>query len=228
MSESLKLNLLNVYERLFHSYGPQHWWPGDGAFEVIIGAILTQGVGWLGADKSITNLKSQGLMEPSALRTEDQAKIANLIRPSIYFNRKAQKIKSFVHHLGEYYNDDLDSLLEKDTQNLRHELLSIYGIGEETADDIVLYAANKPIFVIDTYTRRVLNRLSIIPNQDTYSSYQAIFMDNLPHNPTLFNEFHALLDRHAAETCRKNRPKCKECSLLDICPYGIRITAEQT
>lgn len=182
----------------------------------------------MGANQSITNLKSQGLMEPSALRIENQDKIANLVRPSIYFNRKAQKLKSFVNHLGEYYNDDLYSLLEKDTQDLRRELLSIYGIGEETADDIVLYAANKPIFVIDTYTRRVLNRLSIIPNQDTYSSYQAIFMDNLPHNTTLFNEFHALLDRHAAETCRKNRPKCKECSLLDICPYGILGMAEQT
>ncbi|MDA0988567.1 MAG: hypothetical protein O2783_05470 [Chloroflexi bacterium] len=126
--------------------------------------------------------------------------------------------------MGTLY-DDLEALLKRDAHQLRRELLSIYGIGEETADDIVLYAARKPIFVIDAYTRRILGRLGLVPARETYSSYQAIFMDNLPHDAGLFNEYHALLDHHAAETCRKNRPSCGECCLLDICPTGTRITA---
>ena len=218
MSESLKNRLLDIYGRLYSRYGPQYWWPGDGAFEVIIGAILTQAASWDNVDKALANLKAQGLLEPAALRAVDQEELAGLIRPSVYFNAKAQKVKAFIQHLGEHYNDDLGALLEKDAHHLRQELLSIYGIGEETADDIVLYAANKPIFVIDAYTRRILGRLGLDPTRDTYGSYQAIFMENLSHDANLFNEYHALLDRHGLETCRKGRPACAGCCLLDICP----------
>ena len=226
MSESLNEKLLDIYKRLFRRYGPQHWWPGDGAFEVIVGAILTQAASWHGVDKALANLKAQGLMSPKALRAVEQQELASIIRPSVYFNAKSQKLKAFVQHLWEHYDNDLEALLKRDTQQLRHELLSIYGIGEETADDIVLYAAGKPIFVIDAFTRRILDRLGLVPTRDTYGSYQAIFMDNLPHNTGLFNEYHALLDRHAAETCRKKGPSCGECCLLDICPTGTRIAAE--
>ena len=227
MSEPLNEKLLDIYKRLFRHYGPQHWWPGDSAFEVIIGAILTQATSWNGVSKAIFNLKAQDLMNPNALRIVGQEELAGLIKPSVYFNAKAQKVKAFVQHLGEHYDDDLEAFLKRDAHHLRHELLSIYGIGEETADDIVLYAAAKPIFVIDAYTRRILDRLELIPTRDTYGSYQSIFMDNLPHDTGLFNEYHALLDSHAAETCRKKRPSCGECCLLDICPTGTRITAEQ-
>lgn len=223
----LKKRLPDIYKRLIRRYGPQHWWPGNGAFEVIVGAILTQATSWNGVDKAIANLKATGLLEPAALRTVSQEELAGLIRPSVYFNAKAQKLKAFVQHLWEHYDDDLEALLKRDANQLRHELLSIYGIGEETADDIVLYAARKPIFVIDAYTRRILGRLGLVPARETYGSYQAIFMDNLPHNADMFNEFHALLDQHAAETCRKNRPSCGECCLLDICPTGAHITAEE-
>ena len=220
MSESLNRRLLDIYGRLDGRYGPQHWWPGDGAFEVIIGAILTQAASWGGVDKALANLKARGLLEPAALRAVDQEELAGLIRPSVYFNAKARKVKAFVQHLGERYNDDLMALLQQDARVLRQELLSIYGIGEETADDIVLYAAHKPIFVIDAYTRRILGRLGLDPSWDTYGAYQAIFMENLAHDAALFNEFHALLDHHAAETCRKLKPACVGCCLLDICPAG--------
>jgi endonuclease-3 related protein len=216
--------LLEVFHRLHSRYGPQHWWPGDGAFEVIIGAILTQSASWANVDRAIANLKTHGPLEPAALRAVPQEELAILIRPSVYFNAKARKVRAFLQHLWVHYDDDLEAMLEKDTQVLRRELLSIHGIGEETADDIVLYAANKPVFVIDAYTRRILDRLGLAPAQDRYSSYQLIFMENLPQDAELFNEYHALLDRHAMETCRKSRPLCVECCLLDLCPTGGQLT----
>lgn len=221
-----KDKLLEVYRRLYGRYGPQHWWPGDGAFEVIIGAILTQSASWANVDKALANLKACGLLEPAALRAIAQEELARLIRPSVYFNVKAQKVKAFVQHLGEHYDDDLEALLRKDAQLLRQELLSIFGIGEETADDIVLYAANKPVFVIDAYTRRILDRLGLAPAQKGYSSYQLLFMESLPHDVRLFNEYHALLDRHGVETCRKREPLCGECCLLDVCPAGARLSCQ--
>lgn len=219
-----KDNLLEVYHRLYRRYGPQHWWPGDGAFEVIIGAILTQSASWANVDRAIVNLKARGLLEPAALRAVPEEELALLIRPSVYFNAKARKLKAFLEHLWTHYNDDLKAMLGKDTQALRQELLSIHGIGEETADDVVLYAANKPLFVIDAYTRRITGRLGLAPDQDRYSSYQTLFMENLPLDAELFNEYHALLDRHAMETCRKRKPMCGDCCLLDVCPTGRQHT----
>ena len=159
MVVTLEERLMDVYHRLYQRYGPQHWWPGDGAFEVIIGAILTQSASWTNVDKALDNLKAQGLLEPAALRAVPLDELASLIRPSVYFNAKALKIKAFVEYLGERYNDDLEALFQRDVHILRPELLSIYGIGEETADDILLYAAGKPVFVMDAYTRRILDRL---------------------------------------------------------------------
>ncbi|MBF8267244.1 MAG: putative endonuclease [Dehalococcoidia bacterium] len=226
VSEFLKDKLLNIYHRLYGRYGPQHWWPGDGAFEVIMGAILTQSASWANVEAALANLKARGLLDPAALRAIAQEELAHLIRPSVYFNVKARKVKAFVQHLGEQYDDDLEALLGKDAQPLRQELLSIFGIGEETADDILLYAANKPIFVIDAYTRRILDRLGLAPAQNGYSAYQLLLMEGLPHDVRLFNEYHALLDRHGVETCRKREPLCGECCLLDMCPAGARLSLQ--
>ena len=226
MHPPLEKKLMNVFGRLYSRYGPQHWWPGDGAFEVIIGAILTQGTSWTNVDKALVNLKAKAILEPAALRNVEDGELGNLIKPSVYFNAKTKKVKAFSQHLGDIYGDNLKFLLEKDSYDLRQELLSIYGIGEETADDIILYAARKPVFVIDTYTRRILDRLDIGPTADTYASYQAVFMDNLPHDVDLFNEYHALLDRHGSETCFRRRPDCSGCCLLDICPTGALINQE--
>ena len=220
MTTPLSERLMDVYQRLLARYGPQDWWPGDSPFEVIVGAILTQSAGWAGVERAIDNLKAAGVLSPAALRDVPIEELAVLIRPSVYFNAKSRKLKAFVEHLGERYDDDLDAMFRQDTDALRAELLSIHGIGEETADDILLYAASKPVFVIDAYTRRIMGRMGVTPHVDRYGAYQSMFMDHLPRDEALFNEYHALLDRHAVEACRKRSPLCESCCLLDVCATG--------
>ena len=211
--------LLEVYDRLYQRYGPQHWWPGDGPLEVILGAILTQFTAWANVEKALSNLKGAGLMSTTTLRDIPEERLAALLRPSGTFNSKARKVKAFVNHLCERYGGDLGSLLSREPAVLRRELLSIYGIGEETADDILLYAAGVPSFVIDAYTRRIIQRLWLAPERQSYHAYQELFHQALPGNATLYNEYHALLDRHAKETCR-TRPLCAGCCLLELCATG--------
>ena len=220
MTTPLDERLIDVYRRLLARYGPQSWWPGDSPFEVIVGAILTQSAAWTGVARAIDNLKAAGMLSPAALRAVPIEELAVLIRPSVYFNAKSGKLRAFVEHLGEHHDDDLDAMFRQDVDTLRRELLSIHGIGEETADDILLYAAGKPVFVIDAYTRRILARLGITPPIDRYEAYQSLFMDCLPRDEGLFNEYHALLDRHGVEACRKRLPLCESCCLLDVCQTG--------
>ena len=219
--------LLAVYQRLLQRYGPQHWWPGETPFEVIIGAILTQSAAWTNVDKALANLKEARVFSPRALRELPLEELASLLRPSGYFNAKARKVRAFVEHLGAHYGDDLDAFLGQDVETLRGELLSIYGIGEETADDILLYAADKPSFVIDAYTRRILGRLEVTPELDTYGAWRAIFHHALPPDVSLYNEYHALLVAHGKETCRKT-PRCQGCCLLALCPTGQRLLQRGT
>ncbi len=212
--------LLEVYRRLYQRYGPQHWWPAQSRLEVIVGAILTQAAAWGNVEKAIQNLKGAGAMSWERLRDIPLEELAALIRPCGYFNTKARKLKAFVEHLWARYDGDLDAMFDKGVSELRQELLSIWGIGQETADDIIVYAAYKPSFVIDTYTVRILERLGLARNPATYQHYQELFHQNLPHDTLLFNEYHALLDRHAKEACRKTAPQCQGCCLLDLCPTG--------
>ena len=221
----LKEILLDIYQRLFQQYGPQYWWPGNGPFEIALGAILTQGTSWSNAEKALGNIKDEGLLNPKALKDIPEEYLASLIKPSVYFNTKARKIKALCDYLGSYYEGHIGGLLNKNEKELRLELLSIYGIGEETADDIILYAAKKPVFVIDSYTRRILQRLHICPSSDVYASYQALFMKHLPLDRELYGEYHALLDVHGSKICRKTAPVCMGCSLMDICPTGSRVTS---
>ena len=201
------------------AYGPQHWWPAEEPFEVMVGAILTQSAAWLNVEKAIANLKTAKVLSPQALRRFSLAEIATLIRPCVYYNAKARKLKSLAHWLGEHYDDDLNKLFANSTDQLRQQLLSVYGIGEETADSIILYAANKPIFVIDTYTRRIISRIGLAPDSNSYAAYQALFMDNLPTDVRLFNEYHALLVCLGKYVCR-NHPLCQQCCLRDICQFS--------
>jgi len=157
-------------------------------------------------------------LTPAALRNLPLDRLATLIRPCGYYNAKATKLKAFVERLGSRHNDNLNQLFALDIGDLRQELLSIYGIGEETADSIILYAARKPIFVIDAYTKRIIGRLGLAPESDSYSAFQRLFTENLPLEEGLFNEYHALLVRHAKEVCRKS-PRCPLCCLRSICPY---------
>jgi endonuclease-3 related protein len=210
--QELKAILLDIHHRLLACYGPQHWWPAREPFEVIVGAILTQSAAWTNVEKAINNLKNAVTLSPEALRHLPDPEMARLVYPCGYYNVKARKLKAFAGWLGERYDDNLDTLFAHDIDSLRRQLLNIYGIGEETADSIILYAANKPSFVIDAYTRRIISRMGLAPRSNSYIAYQALFMANLPADAALFNEYHALLVRLAKDVCRKH-PTCRFCCL---------------
>jgi endonuclease-3 related protein len=169
-------------------------------------------------EKAIAKLKAKEQPTPTTLRQIPVGELAHLIYPSGYYNAKAVKIKSFVHWLGEHYDDSLDKLFTLEIPPLRRELLSVHGIGEETADSIILYAAQKPIFVIDAYTRRIIHRLGLGPETNTYLAFQRLFMEHLPHDEPLFNEYHALLVSHGKGTCKRT-PHCEQCCLNNLCPF---------
>ncbi len=204
--------LQNIYRRLMDRYGPQHWWPAREPFEVIVGAILTQSTAWTNVEKAIDNLRKAGRLSPEMLRRSPDAELTGLLHPCGYYNVKARRLKAFVQWFGEEYDDRLDRMFSQDTASLRKQLLGIYGIGEETADSIILYAGNKPAFVIDAYTRRIITRLGLAPVNDCYAAYQSLFMANLPSDVRLFNEYHALLVKLAKEVC-KTSPLCRDCCL---------------
>jgi endonuclease-3 related protein len=212
MDKTLKGTLGDIYHRLFARFGAQHWWPAQAPFEVIVGAILTQSTAWTNVEKAIANLKAAGKLTPPALRRLPDAELAGLIHSAGYHNVKARRLKAFVEWFGETYKDRLDKMFEGDTALLRQDLLGVYGIGEETADSILLYAGNKPVFVIDAYTRRIIDRIGIAPEAISYTGYQRLFMSTLPSDTAQFNEYHALLVRLAKENCRK-QPLCEDCCL---------------
>ena len=216
--QSIGRALLNIYRRLLARFGPQHWWPAQEPFEVIVGAILTQSAAWGNVEKAIANLRVAKALSPRTLRQLSLSKLAKLVHPCGYYNAKAFKLKSFALWLGNHYDDDLDRLFASNTDDLRQQLLSIHGIGQETADSILLYAANKPIFVIDAYTRRIINRIGLAPEKDSYAAYQAWFMEHLSPDAGLFNEYHALLVCQGKNVCRR-RPLCPQCCLNDICQF---------
>jgi endonuclease-3 related protein len=210
--QELNRTLLNIYHRLYTKYGPQHWWPAEEPFEVIVGAILTQSTAWTNVEKAIKNLKNADVLNADALRKLSNDKLAGLIHACGYYNIKARKLKAFAEWFGGKYHDSLESLFAQDVVSLRQQLLNIYGIGEETADSIILYAGNKPTFVIDAYTRRVMGRVGIKPYKDNYIDWQRLFMENLPADVRLFNEYHALLVKLGKEVCR-TQPLCGQCCL---------------
>ena len=215
--------LYDIYYRLSNRFGPQHWWPAEGPFEVMVGAILTQSAAWSNVEKAITNLRVAGALSPARLRQLPLSDIASLVYSSGYYNAKALKLKSMANWLGEYCRDDLDRLFATEMGQLRRELLSVHGIGEETADSIILYAANKPVFVIDAYTRRIIDRIGLSPEKPTYAGYQRFFMDNLPPDADLFNEYHALLVCQGKNVCRKN-PACTDCCLAgSTCGFSMKV-----
>jgi endonuclease-3 related protein len=217
-------DLMDIYVRLYRQHGPQGWWPGDGPLDVIIGAILTQAARWTNVELAIGNLKQAGYCSIVAIDRSSEEELAIMVRPSGYFNSKARKLKAFARYVCQHFDGDLTAFLAKEPGTLRVELLSIYGIGPETADDILLYAAGRPYFVIDSYTRRILQRVMGMPPAkwtNDYRLYQALFHDNLPKNAIMFNEYHALLDRHAQKVCTKI-PDCHGCCLRDVCYIGQR------
>ncbi len=204
--------LKDVYNKLYSHFGPQHWWPADNSFEVIIGAILTQNTAWANVEKAIFGLKRKKLISPKRLYNADAKTIAELIRPCGYYNLKTARIKSFLDALFEEFKGSLPSMFSLRPTPLRESLLAIKGIGPETADSILLYAAKKPVFVIDAYTRRFLLRHKLIKKAASYQQMQSLFEENLPKRTNLFNEYHALIVRLAKEFCRVV-PLCNICPL---------------
>ncbi len=210
-----KRELYAIYKKLYSYFGPQHWWPGETPFEVALGAILTQNTNWGNVERAIGNLKSARALLPKKIHKMPVNKLALLIRPAGYFNIKAKRLKNFINFLFEGYEGCLDKLFSRDIGALRGELLSVNGIGEETADSIILYAAGRSIFVVDTYTRRVFSRHNFLNDNASYQDIQKFFMQNLPKDVKMFNEFHALIVKLGKEFCLKNKPKCGACPVRD-------------
>jgi endonuclease-3 related protein len=203
--------LLRIYQLLLRQYGPQGWWPGDTPFEVCVGAILTQNTNWRNVERAIANLREQGMLTAAGMNGAALHRLAEAIRPSGYYNVKSRRLKGFLEWLFLRYGGEVEGMLAGEWQPLRAELLAVPGIGPETADSILLYAAGKPTFVVDAYTRRLLARLGVMGEGSRYEEVRRYFMDRLPVDAPLFNEYHALVVRHAKERCR-TRPQAVLCA----------------
>jgi endonuclease-3 related protein len=211
--------LLTIYERLMQAYGPQGWWPGDGPLQVMVGAVLTQATNWRNVERAIARLAEAGMLSAEALALAPREVLEELVRPTGYYRAKAERLQSLARMLLESCQGDVERLKGLPPKALREMLLRVRGIGPETADSILLYALDHPYFVVDAYTRRLFRRLGYGPRGNSYHEWQRFFMEALPPDATLFNEYHALIVRHGKERCRP-RPRCPGCPLLDLCPTG--------
>ncbi len=207
--------LMAVYRRLHAAHGPQHWWPGDSAFEIMVGAVLTQNTAWTNVEKAIANLKAAKALSAEVIAAAPHRRLAAWLKPSGYFNIKAQRLRAFCAWLIRKGGAKRAARLP--TAVLRAELLQVHGVGPETADDILLYAFHRPVFVIDAYTRRLFQRLKLIQGDEDYESLRQLFETALASDVPLFNEYHALIVVHAKNVCRK-RPLCGVCKLGPFCP----------
>lgn len=203
------------YQRLYDTFGPQDWWPGETPFEVIIGAILTQNTNWRNVERALTNLKDHGALTPQALRELPEEQLAALIRPAGYFNVKARRVKNFIDYVFTNYDGDLEGMAAVPTRALRAQILSVNGIGPETADSILLYAFDRPVFVVDAYTKRLLYRHGLIGRDADYAAMQDLFVRSLDEDRQMFNEYHALIVRIGKDFC-KTVPRCEHCPLNGI------------
>lgn len=201
------------YRRLYRRFGPQGWWPASSSFEVVVGAILTQNTNWANVERALARLREHGLIDPQKLTRVRTRRLAALIRSSGYYTVKAARIKAFLGLLNRRYAGSLRRMRRTPAAELRQELLSVKGIGPETADSILLYAFEKPVFVIDAYTRRILVRHGLIADGSSYEQVQQFFMGRLPARVPMYNEYHALLVRLAKEFCLKKEPRCAGCPL---------------
>ncbi len=202
-----------MYARMYDRLGPQHWWPGETPFEVMVGAILTQNTNWKNVERAIGNLKGAGLLSLEALSVLPTGLLAEYIRPAGYYNIKAGRLHNLLQYINKVHAGNLQTFLGQDLPQFREGLLSVKGIGPETADSILLYAANLPIFVVDTYTHRILCRHQMIDEDYGYGDIQELFMDNLDCDPVLYNEYHALLVHVGNVYCKKKNPDCAACPL---------------
>ena len=202
--------LTELYDTLWEAWGPQGWWPGDTPFEVAVGAILTQNTNWGNVARAITALKRQELLTPQALHDLPESELARLIRPAGYYNLKARRLKNFLDFLANDYQYSMAHMADAELERLRPALLGVKGIGPETADSILLYALDKPTFVVDTYTFRILSRHGLILEACSYEELRQLFMEHLPPEVPVYQEYHALLVRLGKAWCRP-QPRCPDC-----------------
>jgi len=221
--------LMRYFTAMSQNLGPMRWWPARTPFEVIVGAILTQNTSWGNVERAIANLRSAQMLTPSAISAARMARLAALVRPSGYFRQKAKKLKAFVRFLQREYGGSLKRMFATPTEVLREKLLSVHGIGPETADSILLYAGEHAVFVVDAYTHRIFGRHGITNGKPDYENVRALVEAALPRDSRLFNEFHALVVNTAKNWCRKKEPRCAECPLGSLLPensplFQIRMT----
>lgn len=212
----MALSFRQVYQRLHKQHGEQDWWPGDTPFEIMVGAILTQNTAWTNVEKAIRNLKAASCLDPKKIVGLQHGQLAELVRPSGYFNIKARRLRAFCEWLLS--QGGVAKLGRLNTPVLREKLLSVYGVGPETADDMLLYAFNRPVFVIDAYTRRIFSRLGLLQGDETYETLRHLLESKLKADAALYNEYHALIVMHGKDIC-KTRPLCAQCRLSDRCTY---------
>ena len=214
-----------VYRALLELHGHQQWWPTaledglDARLEICLGAILTQNTSWRGAAAALENLQQAGALDAEVILAMPTDVLAELVRPSGYFNVKARKLQSFCGEVVEGYGD-IDEFLDADADELRQRLLAVWGVGPETADAITLYAAREPTFVVDAYAYRLFERLDLAPGPRKYDVYREFFLEKIGPDVEQLNEWHALIVRHGQQVCRRSNPRCEECPLLKRCPFG--------
>ncbi|OPY89706.1 MAG: Ultraviolet N-glycosylase/AP lyase [Syntrophus sp. PtaU1.Bin208] len=204
-----------IYDKLNSHFGDLHWWPAETAFEVIVGAILTQNTAWQNVERALDNLKAASLLEPQSLYEADSSLVEDLIRPAGYFRIKTSRVKNFLSFLHSHYGLDLERMFSEDLWQLRGKMLAVKGIGKETADSILLYAGSQPIFVIDAYTKRIFSRHGMIASDISYDALQAYIMRSLPPDVPLYNQYHALIVNAGKRYCR-TVPRCDECPLKSV------------
>ena len=211
--------LMAIYNRLYKAFGSRNWWPADTAEEVIFGAILTQSITWKNVEQAIAALKERRKLSFKTVATMDGKELAEIIRPARFLNQKARALKKYADYFKEKYGYSIIKMKKRELWALREELLSLYRIGPETADSILLYALEKPIFVIDVYTKRIFSRHGFLTMEDSYENYQKLFMENLPGDVRLYNEYHALLVHLGSWFC-KPKPLCDTCPLRTLKSAG--------
>lgn len=222
---SPSVELLRYYDAMSGALGPMHWWPAQTPFEVIVGAILTQSTAWGNVERAISNLRAARMLTPAAIFRVPLPRLAALVRPSGYFRQKAKKLKSFVRFLEAEYQGSLKRMFQTPTLELREKLLSVHGIGPETADSILLYAGGHPVFVVDAYTHRIFGRHGITDGKPDYERVRAFVEASIPRQPELFNEFHALIVNTGKNWCRKSAPHCDECPLRSLLPANSPLSS---
>jgi len=217
MVKLMRNQLLEIFELLLSEFGPRNWWPARTPFEVMVGAILTQNTAWTNVEKAIRNLVGADSLTPSAIAALPPETLAKFIQPSGYFRQKAERLQLFASYLMDQHDGDPNHLFKGSLENIRQELLARKGIGPETADSILLYAGHFPSFVVDAYTLRIFSRLGLLKGREKYEEVRSFFMNHLPEDSQLFNEYHALIVEHGKSFCKKRKPLCSACPLGHRC-----------